>query len=114
MDGETAAQERSDPTDHQLGMANDLVRGTSSNRADRALSAPALGHRKPWIQRTGQRLARGSRLSSPVRSDREAQESSSAEERAVAFEAWSAGHRPTPLLSDYAVSREAMYEGRDD
>jgi hypothetical protein len=43
-----------------------------------------------------------------------AQESSSAEERAAAFEAWSAGHRPTPLLSDYAVSREAMYEGRDD
>ena len=43
-----------------------------------------------------------------------AQESSSGEERAAAFEAWSAGHRPTPLLSDYAVSREAMYEGRDD
>ena len=43
-----------------------------------------------------------------------AQESSSAEERAAAFEAWSAGHRPTPLLSDYAVSREAMYEGHDD
>jgi hypothetical protein len=39
---------------------------------------------------------------------------SSAEDRAAAFEAWSAGHRPTPLLSDYAVSREAMYEGRDD
>jgi len=38
----------------------------------------------------------------------------SAEERAAAFEAWSAGHRPTTLLSDYAVSREAMYEGRDD
>jgi hypothetical protein len=43
-----------------------------------------------------------------------AQESSSAEERAAAFEAWSAGHRPTPLLSDFAVSRDAMYEGRDD
>jgi hypothetical protein len=42
-----------------------------------------------------------------------AQESSSAEERAAAFEAWSAGHRPTPFLSDYAVSREAMYEDRD-
>jgi len=38
----------------------------------------------------------------------------SAKERAAAFEAWAAGHRPTPLLSDYAVSREAMYEGRDD
>jgi hypothetical protein len=37
----------------------------------------------------------------------------SPEERAAAFEAWSAGHRPTPLLSDYAVSREAMYEGRE-
>lgn len=35
------------------------------------------------------------------------------EERAAAFEAWSVGHRPTPPLSDYAVSREAMYEGRD-
>jgi hypothetical protein len=43
-----------------------------------------------------------------------AQESSPAEERAAAFEAWSAGHRPTPLLSDYAVSREAMYEGRNN
>lgn len=43
-----------------------------------------------------------------------AQENASAEERAAAFEAWSAGHRPTPLLSDYAVSREAMYESRDD
>jgi len=41
-------------------------------------------------------------------------ENTSAEERAAAFEAWSAGHRATPLLSDYAVSREAMYEGRDD
>ena len=37
----------------------------------------------------------------------------SLEERAAAFEAWSAGHRPTPLLSDYAVSREAIYEGRE-
>jgi len=26
---------------------------------------------------------------------------------------WSAQHRPTPILSDYAISREAMYEGRD-
>lgn len=34
----------------------------------------------------------------------------SPEERAAAFEAWSARHRPTPPLSDYAVSREAMYE----
>ena len=37
----------------------------------------------------------------------------SPEERAAAYEAWSAGHRPTPDLSDYAVSRESMYEGRD-
>ncbi len=43
-----------------------------------------------------------------------AQGGSSAEERAAAFEAWSAGHRPTPLLSDYAVSHEAIYEGRND
>jgi hypothetical protein len=35
------------------------------------------------------------------------------EQRGAAFEAWSANHRPTPSLSDYAVSREAMYEGRD-
>ena len=35
------------------------------------------------------------------------------EERAAAFEAWSARHRPTPPLSDYAVNREAMYEGRE-
>lgn len=37
----------------------------------------------------------------------------SPEQRAAAFEAWSASHRATPLLSDYAVSREAMYEGID-
>ncbi len=35
------------------------------------------------------------------------------EQRAAAFEAWAAGHRETPPLSDYAVSREAMYEDRD-
>jgi hypothetical protein len=38
----------------------------------------------------------------------------SAEERAAAFEAWSIGHRTTPPLSDYAVSRDAIYEGRDN
>ena len=37
----------------------------------------------------------------------------SPEERAAAFEAWSAGHRLTPPLSDYAVSRDSIYEGRD-
>jgi hypothetical protein len=37
----------------------------------------------------------------------------SPEEQASAFEEWSANHRPTLPLSDYAVSREAMYEGRD-
>jgi hypothetical protein len=37
----------------------------------------------------------------------------SPEQRAAAFESWSANHRITPLLSDYAVSREAMYDGRD-
>jgi hypothetical protein len=37
----------------------------------------------------------------------------SPEERASAFEAWSAGHPATPLLSDYAVSRDAIYEGTD-
>ncbi len=37
----------------------------------------------------------------------------SPEERATAFEAWARQHRPTPPLSDYAVSREAMHEGRD-
>ena len=35
------------------------------------------------------------------------------EERAAAYEAWSAQHRSTPPLSEYAVSREAMYEGRE-
>jgi hypothetical protein len=35
------------------------------------------------------------------------------DERADAFEAWSANHRPTQPLSDYAVSRESFYEGRD-
>lgn len=42
-----------------------------------------------------------------------AQKSLSAEERAAAFEAWSASHPPTPDLSDHAVSRESMYEGRE-
>jgi hypothetical protein len=37
----------------------------------------------------------------------------SPEQRAAAFEAWSANHRATPPLSNYAVSRVAMYEGRD-
>jgi hypothetical protein len=36
-----------------------------------------------------------------------------AEQRAAAFEAWSANHRATPPLSDYAVSRETMYEDSD-
>jgi hypothetical protein len=38
----------------------------------------------------------------------------SPEQRAAAFEAWSANHRATPPLSDYAVSREAMYESLND
>jgi hypothetical protein len=42
------------------------------------------------------------------------QKAASAEERAAAFEAWSAGHRSTLPLSDYAVSREGFYEGRDN
>ncbi len=37
----------------------------------------------------------------------------SPEERAAAFEAWSARHRPTPPLSDNAVSRESMYKDRE-
>ncbi len=41
------------------------------------------------------------------------QKALSAEERAAAFEAWSASHRTTPPLSDYAVSRNGMYEGRE-
>jgi hypothetical protein len=41
------------------------------------------------------------------------QQKLSAEERAAAFETWSAGHRTTPPLSDHAVSRDAIYEGRD-
>jgi len=41
------------------------------------------------------------------------QQTLSNEERAAAFEAWAAGHRPTPPLSDSAVSRESMYEGRE-
>jgi len=41
------------------------------------------------------------------------QKTLSSEDRAAAFEAWSAGHRPTPLLSDFAVSRDGIYEGRN-
>jgi len=36
------------------------------------------------------------------------------EERAAAFEAWAASHRVTPPLSDDAVSRESIYEDRED
>lgn len=32
------------------------------------------------------------------------------EARADAFEAWAAGHRPTQPLSDYAISRESIYD----
>jgi hypothetical protein len=35
------------------------------------------------------------------------------EEQAAAYETWSRQHRPTPPLSEAAVSREAMYEGRE-
>jgi len=42
-----------------------------------------------------------------------AQKAQSGEERAAAFEAWSLGHRMTPPLSDYAVSRDAFYEGQE-
>jgi hypothetical protein len=35
------------------------------------------------------------------------------DQRADAFEAWSASHRLAAPLSDYAVSREGIYEGRD-
>ena len=38
---------------------------------------------------------------------------SSPSERAAAFKAWAASHKPAPPLSDYAMSRESMYEGRD-
>ncbi len=43
-----------------------------------------------------------------------AQQTLTPEERAAAFEGWSANHRPTPDLSDHAVSRESMYDGSDD
>jgi hypothetical protein len=33
-----------------------------------------------------------------------------AKHRAAAFEAWAASHRQTPPLSDYAVSRDGIYE----
>lgn len=41
------------------------------------------------------------------------QEAASAESRAATYEAWSAGHRATALLSDYAVSRDSMYDARE-
>jgi hypothetical protein len=41
------------------------------------------------------------------------QKTLSPEQRAAAFEARPANHRATPPLSDHAVSREAVYEGRD-
>jgi hypothetical protein len=35
------------------------------------------------------------------------------EQRADAYEKWSASHRATPPLPDFAVSREAMYQDSD-
>ena len=46
-------------------------------------------------------------LGPPVRT------AASPEERAAAFEAWSAGRRSNSPLSDHAMSREGIYEGRD-
>ena len=40
-------------------------------------------------------------------------ETLSPEQRAAAFESWSFGHRSTPPSSDYAVSRDGIYDGRD-
>jgi hypothetical protein len=37
----------------------------------------------------------------------------SPEQRAIAYEAWSAAHKPTPALSDHAVSRDTIYESHD-
>jgi hypothetical protein len=37
----------------------------------------------------------------------------SPDQRAAAFQSWSANHRATPPLSDDAISRESMYEDRD-
>jgi hypothetical protein len=37
----------------------------------------------------------------------------SVEDRAAAFEAWSLGHRITSPLSDYAVSRDSIYDGQN-
>jgi hypothetical protein len=44
----------------------------------------------------------------------ETRKTTSPEQRAAAFESWSANHRAGPLLSDYAVSRDAMYDGHND
>jgi hypothetical protein len=38
----------------------------------------------------------------------------SALQRAATFEKWASGHRPIADLSDYAVSRESIYEGLDE
>jgi hypothetical protein len=44
----------------------------------------------------------------------EGPDTKSAEERAAAFEAWANSHPPSDhLLSDYAVSRESIYEDHD-
>jgi hypothetical protein len=36
----------------------------------------------------------------------------SATNKARSFRAWAAGHRPTPPLSDAAISRESIYPNR--
>jgi hypothetical protein len=48
----------------------------------------------------------------PVTQPPPQQEHLSPEERALAFEAWATSHRPTTPLSDFAVSRESIYERR--
>ena len=41
------------------------------------------------------------------------EDAATADGRAAAFESWAAAHRFTPPLSDFAVSREGMYEDSD-
>jgi hypothetical protein len=42
-----------------------------------------------------------------------AEDTATADGRAAAFASWAAAHRLTPPLSDYAVSREGIYEDPD-
>ncbi|MEC4817950.1 MAG: hypothetical protein SAK29_32465 [Scytonema sp. PMC 1069.18] len=63
---------------------------------------------KPYLDAMLERLVQPQQIHRPL------YETATPEELAQAFQEWAQSHDPmTPLLSDYAVSRESMYDNED-